>query len=163
MCQLADDATAFLPYDEISASEYQPNEIWETDLLDCKNPLFVGVDVGRERDLTVIWLIEQVGGINFTRRVIEMSKETFDAQEQALYELLRLPMVRRCCIDQSGLGRQFAERAGEEIWRVPRARHLFHDIDEGRTGLSGAGRFRRAQNSGSIRSGDPVRPPRHPA
>ena len=111
MCQPADDATAFLSYDEISASEYQPSEIWETDLLDCKNPCFIGVDIGREHDLTVIWLIEQVNGINFTRRVIEMSKETFDAQEQALYELLKLPMVRRCCIDQSGLGRQFAERA----------------------------------------------------
>jgi len=44
-----------------------------------------------------------------------MSKQTFDAQEQALYDLLKLPMVRRCCIDQSGLGRQFAERAAKKF------------------------------------------------
>jgi phage FluMu gp28-like protein len=44
-----------------------------------------------------------------------MSKQTFDAQEQSLYALLRLPMVRRCCIDQSGLGRQFAERATKKF------------------------------------------------
>jgi phage FluMu gp28-like protein len=49
------------------------------------------------------------------RRVVEMSKQTFDAQEQSLYELLSLPMVRRCCIDQSGLGRQFAERAAKKF------------------------------------------------
>src|SRR5258707_14150556 len=106
----ADDNTAFLGYDLIAGCEYRAGDRWQTDLLDCKNPLFVGVDVGREHDLTVIWLVEQVGGVNFTRRVIELSKQTFDAQEQALYELLKLPMVRRCCIDQSGLGRQFAER-----------------------------------------------------
>ena len=40
-----------------------------------------------------------------------MSKQTFEAQEHTLYEILKLPAVKRCCIDQSGLGRQFAERA----------------------------------------------------
>ena len=111
MCQPADDNTAFLTYDLIAGCEYKANEWWNTDLVDCKNPLFVGVDVGREHDLTVIWLIEQVNDIKFTRRVVELSKQTFEAQEHALYELLKLPTVRRCCIDQSGLGRQFAERA----------------------------------------------------
>ena len=114
-CVAADDNTAFLPYDLIASCEDKEREPWQTDLLDSKNPLFVGVDVGREHDLTVIWLIEQVGGINFTRRVIEMSKQTFDAQEHALYELLSLPALRRCCIDQSGLGRQFAERATKKF------------------------------------------------
>jgi phage FluMu gp28-like protein len=98
-CTPADDNTAFLPYDLIAGCEYRAGIDWETDLDDIKNPLFIGVDIGREHDLTVIWLIEQVNGVNFTRRVIEMSKQTFDAQEQSLYQLLSLPMVRRCCID----------------------------------------------------------------
>jgi phage FluMu gp28-like protein len=115
MCVAADDNTAFLGYDLIAGCEYSAGIDWETDLDDIKNPLYVGVDIGREHDLTVIWLTEQVGGINFTRRVVEMSKQTFDAQEQSLYALLRLPMVRRCCIDQSGLGRQFAERATKKF------------------------------------------------
>ena len=114
-CQPADDNTAFLALRSNRGCEYKENETWNTDLLDCKNPLFVGVDVGREHDLTVIWLIEQVNDINFTRRVVEMSKQTFEAQEHALYELLKLPAVRRCCIDQSGLGRQFAERATQRF------------------------------------------------
>ena len=114
-CVPADDNTAFLPYDLIAGCEYRKGENWQTDLLGTKNPLFIGVDIGWEHDLMVIWLIEQVGGINFTRRVIEMSKQTFDAQEQTLYELLSLPAMRRCCIDQSGLGRQFAERAARKF------------------------------------------------
>jgi phage FluMu gp28-like protein len=115
MCLPADDNTAFLPYDLIAGCEYKEGELWNTGLLDCKNPLFVGVDVGREHDLSVIWLIEQVNDIRFTRRVIELSKQTFEAQEHALYELLKLPAVRHCCIDRSGLGRQFAERAAQRF------------------------------------------------
>jgi phage FluMu gp28-like protein len=114
-CIPADDNTAFLPYDLIAGCEYRENQQWQTDLLDCKNPLFVGVDVGREHDLTVIWLIELVNDIKFTRRVIELNKQTFEAQENELYSLLKLPAVRRCCIDRSGLGRQFAERAATKF------------------------------------------------
>lgn len=111
MCNPSDDASAFLSYELIDGSKYGAGEEWETDLLDTKNPLYVGVDVGRDHDLTVIWVFEKVGGINLTRRVIEMKAETFDDQETALYDVLALPQVRRCCIDQTGIGRQFAERA----------------------------------------------------
>ncbi len=111
MCQPADDASAFLSYDLIAGCEYRGPEKWETDLADAKGWLFVGVDVGREHDLTVIWVVEKLGDVAFTRRVIEMSKQTFDAQEHALYAVLSLPQVRRCCIDCTGIGRQFAERA----------------------------------------------------
>jgi phage FluMu gp28-like protein len=114
-CTPADDNTAFLPYDLIAGCEYKANELWNIDLLDCKNPLYIGVDVGRQHDLTVMWLIEKVNDINFTRRVIELSKQTFEAQEHTLYDLLKLPAVRRCCIDRSGLGRQFAERAAQRF------------------------------------------------
>jgi phage FluMu gp28-like protein len=114
-CTPADDNTAFLSYDLIASCEYPEAEKWKTDLVDCKNPLFIGVDVGRQQDLTIVWLIEQVGGINFTRRIVELSKQSFETQENALYNLLELPAVRRCCIDQSGLGRQFAERAAAKF------------------------------------------------
>ena len=59
MCQPADDNTPFLGYDLIAGCEYPEAALWQTDLLDCKNPLFVGVDAGREHDLTVIWLVSR--------------------------------------------------------------------------------------------------------
>jgi len=111
MCQPSDDASAFLSYDLIDGCKYPAAEDWASDLLDIKNPLYVGVDVGRDHDLTVIWVIEKTGGVSLTRKVVEMRAQTFEAQEAALYDVLALPQVRRCCIDQTGIGRQFAERA----------------------------------------------------
>jgi len=110
-CAPSDDASAFLSYDLIATCEYAPGEKWETDLADAKGKLFIGVDVGRTNDLTVIWVMEKLGDVNYTRRKIELQNTPFDKQEAELYSLLKLPQVQRCCIDQTGIGRQFAERA----------------------------------------------------
>lgn len=112
MCIPADDATAFLSYDMIAGCEYRALENWE---LPLSGELYLGVDIGRDHDLTVIWVIEKVNDIRFTRRVIEMKAKPFAEQEAELYRLLELPNVRRCCIDRTGIGRQFAERAEERF------------------------------------------------
>jgi phage FluMu gp28-like protein len=62
-------------------------------------------------DLTVFWIIEKAGGVALTRKIIVCDRETFDSQEAKLYELLELPNLRRACIDNTGIGRQFVERA----------------------------------------------------
>lgn len=111
MCQPADDKAAFLSYDLIASCEYKPTEAWKLDLADAKGQLFVGVDVGRDHDLTVIWVVERLGDVCFTRLVLELQNQTFEAQEHELYRVLQLPQVRRCCIDCTGIGRQFTERA----------------------------------------------------
>lgn len=117
-CIPADESSAFLPFDLIAGCEYPAAEQWDTPLDDCKNPIFLGVDVGRDHDLTVIWAIERTGAVHLTRRVIEMQGQTFEAQETALYELLGQHCVRRCCIDQTGIGRQFTERAQRRFGRT---------------------------------------------
>lgn len=119
MCVPADDAGAFLTYDEIAACEYPAGEAWERAtpelLRELGGDLYVGVDIGRDHDLTVIWVAERVVGVFFTRRVIELRGLPFSQQEEILYPLLALPNVRRCCIDQTGIGRQFAERAAQRF------------------------------------------------
>src|SRR5690606_34259434 len=80
MCEPADDASAFLSYDLIASCEFRGGEIWETPIDDAKGQLYVGVDVGRDHDLTVIWVLERLGDTFYTRRVVEMHKQTFDAQ-----------------------------------------------------------------------------------
>jgi phage FluMu gp28-like protein len=112
MCIPADDATAFLSYDMIAGCEYRALENWE---LPLSGELYLGVDVGRDHDLTVFWILEKVSDTRFTRRVIEMKAKPFAEQEAVLYQLLELPNMRRCCIDRSGIGRQFAERAEERF------------------------------------------------
>lgn len=114
-CEPVDESSAFLSYDLISSCQYAPAERWQLDLADIKNPLYLGVDVGRDHDLTVMWLDEKAGDVSYTRAVIEMKAQTFEAQESELYRLLALPQLRRCCIDATGIGRQFAERARQRF------------------------------------------------
>lgn len=111
MCVPADDASTFLSYELIDRCTYDHGVDWEIPLRTIKNPLYVGVDVGRDHDLTVIWVLEKQGDVDYTRKKIELHNQEFAAQEAVLYNILRNPYVRRCCIDASGLGRQFAERA----------------------------------------------------
>ena len=111
MCVPSDDASAFISYDLLDGCKYQPGMEWETDLAQAQGELWLGVDVGRTKDLTCFWLLETVTGVDFTRRVITMQNATFDAQEEVFYSLLNVPGLRRACVDQTGIGRQFAERA----------------------------------------------------
>lgn len=120
-CVPADDDGAFLSYDLISGCEYRGGESWEMTpsgmMSDGRKPaeLYLGVDVGRSHDLTVIWALERVGTMLFTRMVITLQNMKFSDQEKVLYDVLGLPSIRRCCIDDTGIGMQFAERAGEKF------------------------------------------------
>jgi phage FluMu gp28-like protein len=115
MCVPADDNAAFLSYELITSCEYAVADKWQTDLEDAKGQLFVGVDVGRDHDLTVIWVVEKLGDVRYTRAVIELKAQRFEVQEDELYRILALPQVRRCCIDCTGIGRQFSERAQDRF------------------------------------------------
>jgi phage FluMu gp28-like protein len=118
MCQPLDDRTAFLSSEMITACEYPTGTRWEITLpyrgKSTGSPhggFYLGVDLGREHDLTVFWLLELVGDVMHTRLVECLYKQTFVTQEGVLQELLRIPHLRRVCIDQTGMGRQFTERA----------------------------------------------------
>ena len=115
MCVPADDASVFISEDILGGCFYNYGEVWQTELQDCAGDLYIGVDVGRDNDLTVIWILERIAGMLFTRRVETLKGMKFSDQEAVLYPYLALPKMRRCCIDQTGLGRQFAERAQERF------------------------------------------------
>jgi len=77
--------------------------------------LYLGLDIGRKRDLSVIWLDEFKNNIAWTRAVISLAKTPFFIQKRILFALLKHPKLRRACIDQSGLGMQLAEQAIEHF------------------------------------------------
>jgi phage FluMu gp28-like protein len=49
--------------------------------------------------------------------VVCLERATFAEQEERLYGILARPNLKRCCIDQTGIGRQFAERAAQRFGR----------------------------------------------
>ena len=66
MCSPADDDAAFLEYGLISAVEYSAGTDWRRL---GNGRLFAGVDIGRKKDLTVLWVVEQLGDVFYTRHV----------------------------------------------------------------------------------------------
>lgn len=77
------------------------------------DPIDLGMDIGRTRDLSVIWLARRSELARFTLAVIPMSRMPFRVQRYVLYALLPHVMRSggRACIDQGGIGRQLAEEA----------------------------------------------------
>lgn len=108
LCQPQDEASAFLTYDLIRALQ-RDNIVLPLDK--CGPELYAGMDIGRRHDLSVIWVLERLAGMLITRQVQVMRNMPFREQRRALYEVLSNRNVRRCCIDQTGLGMQLAEDA----------------------------------------------------
>lgn len=75
--------------------------------------LYVGVDVGRTRDLTVVWTWERLADVLWCRDLCVLSNAPFREQKEAI--LARLgPFVVRAAVDQGGVGRQLAEELQAE-------------------------------------------------
>lgn len=88
--------------------------------LEFGGELCLGVDIGRKRDLTVMWLDEKIGRIVRPRAVISLARTPFYMQRLVLHALLGHPKLRRGAIDKSGIGAQLAETAGIKFgaWKV---------------------------------------------
>jgi len=79
----------------------------------------IGVDVGREHDLTVIAVVEQVeGGDVWLRAVRSFANTAFQAQEDAILEYHRRYRPARIVVDATGIGAELAENAHRKIGRV---------------------------------------------
>ena len=105
MCQPADDDAAFLEYDLIASCEYLAGEDWEYDLEQlaaARGRLYAGLDIGRKKDLTVLWVFELLGDVLYTRKIIELKNMAKPDQEAILWPVMA--MMQRTCIDNTGLG-----------------------------------------------------------
>lgn len=110
MCQEQDEAHALLPYTAIERVEREG-------ILDHRmtGPLYLGMDVARRRDLTVIYVLELVASVLYTRKIIVLPKTKFREQKRILWEFLRLPNLYRAAIDATGIGMQMSEEAQDDF------------------------------------------------
>lgn len=99
MCHPADDDAAFLEYDLIASAEYPAAIDWTRKE---NGRLFAGIDIGRKRDLTVLWIVERLGDVLYTRHIETLRNMSKPDQERVLWPWIA--KVDRVCIDASGLG-----------------------------------------------------------
>lgn len=116
MCIPGDDDTAFLEYDLIAGVEYDAAEDWEIlspPPAGSGRRLFAGIDIGRKKDLTVMWVLELLGDVLYTRAVITLRNMNKPDQEKALWPWL--PAVERSCWDYTGLGIGWGDDAQQQF------------------------------------------------
>lgn len=110
MCDPADDDVAFLEYGLITGAEYPGGTDWQQ----CTHGrLFAGIDIGRKKDLTVLWVVEELGDVLYTRHVERMQNMRKSDQEKILW-----PWIERCdrtCIDATGLGIGWTDDAQDKF------------------------------------------------
>jgi phage FluMu gp28-like protein len=106
--QWLDEASAWLAYELINDCEHDH----AGDPAHYQGgPVFVGVDIGRRKDLFVIWVLEPVGDVLWTREIIARRRITFAAQDRLLDNVFTRYRVARCCMDQTGMGEKPVEDA----------------------------------------------------
>ena len=114
--EFVDEATAYLGYDLINTcDDDMAGMSWSDDTRTSTSLLYMGFDVARKRDLSIIWTAELVGDVLWSREVLRMEKTKFSVQRSELYARLAVPRVRRCCIDCTGIGAQLAEEARDKF------------------------------------------------
>jgi len=103
-----DEATSWLDYELISGCESEaagePGHYQG-------GPCFVGVDIAARNDLFVIWVLEQVGDVLWTREIIARRRATFAEQDHLLADVFARYRVVRCAMDQTGMGEKVVEDA----------------------------------------------------
>jgi phage FluMu gp28-like protein len=123
-CQPADESAAFITHEMITACE-DPNlrlrtfeQLQELIIQNPRSAFYIGMDAARKVHLCVIDVGEKIGDVMHDRLRIELRAKTYSEMEFELYRLLRLPQVKRACIDSTRHD-QLAERAQDIFgWKV---------------------------------------------
>lgn len=140
-CVPSDEVSAFLTHDIISAVEdvrIEKSPLWVEKLVAASEAnyteykrtkirpplpldvlknveflgtLYAGMDIGRKKDLSVIWLDQKIDSVLRTAAVIDLKRQPFFVQEQVLHVILSQNALKRACIDETGIGAQLAEGA----------------------------------------------------
>jgi phage FluMu gp28-like protein len=123
-CAFTDENMVLLTHELISAAEADGvGEVCDQDwtpaalakLRNAIGPLYLGGDVGREKDLTVFTVIEKLGPMRMVRGVLRIQGMRLPDQQLRLGEVCRMTRFHRACIDMTGLGLGLVEYAQDEF------------------------------------------------
>ena len=108
MCQPMDHSDSLLSYEAIQKCFYSEAEDWRQT---SDGVMLMGVDLARTNDLSTFVIVEQINEMCYLRHVQCLKDAPFDQQESVFDQLFHRFNVQRVCVDQTGMGRQFLERA----------------------------------------------------
>jgi phage FluMu gp28-like protein len=134
LCDFLDEASALIPWDLIDAAECD-GCAWDEDAGSADRRVgseaeqtlggpralqYLGMDIGRKHDLTVLAPVERLGDVFWLRALTVLERTPFHVQLEVLTAMLRNPRIRRCCIDSTGMGAMLAEEAQRKhgVYRV---------------------------------------------
>lgn len=103
-----DEASSWLSFDLIDSVEHHQAGI---PALYQKGNCFVGMDIAVRGDLTVIWVLEAVGDVLWTREILTLKRTKLRHQIDALNGVFNRYNVIRCYLDQTGMGEKMVEDA----------------------------------------------------
>ena len=106
-----DEASAWLSYDLIDAVEH--SDAGKPELYQG-GACFVGMDIAARGDLTVIWVLELVGDVYWTRELITLRRVPLREQLEELNRVMRQYHVVAGNLDQTGMGEKMVEDAQYE-------------------------------------------------
>lgn len=108
MCEFIDNTSVLLPYEMIGKCESESIQD------DGQSPVYIGMDVGRSKDLSVIVTAVKLGDVLAVVDVTELKRMPFADQLDVLLGKARDRRLRRACIDSTGIGAMLAEEAARK-------------------------------------------------
>lgn len=112
MCEFIDNSAVLLPYELIGKCES------DTVADDGASPLYIGMDIGRQKDLSVIVTAVRLGDVLAVVSVETLRKMPFADQLDLLVSKARDARVHGVCVDSTGIGAMLAEEAVRKVGGV---------------------------------------------
>jgi len=128
-CQFADENMCLLTHELIQQAERAgipiDNQVWSpvslARLYRAEGELFFGLDVGRNRDISFLPVLEKQGQSKRIIAALRMSGMRLPAQQEQVDMVCGLPKFRSGCVDMTGIGLGLCEYA-QEKWGDYRVR-----------------------------------------
>lgn len=105
-CRFVDASTAWLTFDLIDSCEDDDAGIPE---LYEGGYCYLGVDFGRKRDLTTLYIFELVGDVLWMRESVELFRTPWHQQKEEIARLFKTYRILRAALDESGMGSEPVE------------------------------------------------------
>lgn len=124
-CKFNDENSALLTQELINAAQREgivvENQKWSDATIvrlstQTIGELYLGQDVGRNRDLSVQTVVEKIGQSNRVVAMLRMENMRLPAQQKQLERIALLPKFVRGEIDMTGIGLGLVEYAQEKPW-----------------------------------------------